>query len=454
MRATDGHVLDPFGQATYAKVRRRLLPFLFLLYVVAYLDRVNISYAHLQMSGDLKFSEAIYGFGAGLFFIGYFLFEVPSNLLLERVGARLWIARILLVWGVVASAFALVRTPTQFYALRFLLGVSEAGFFPGIILYLTYWFPSAMRARTVSGFMTAIAASGVIGGPLSGWIMRNLAGVGRLAGWQWVFLIEGLPAVLLGAITLLYLENGPPQASWLSEEERRFIVRELDDDRRLRIDAGGHRDLFRAFKDANLWALAIFAFCINFGNYGLGFFLPRLLQGAGVADPVWNGLLAAVPFAVGAIAMVVNGWHSDRTSERRWHVSVPAIVAAIGLIITGAAGTDRLVMTMVGLTLATAGTLAALSVFWSIPASFFAASSAAAGIAVLNSLGSIGGFVGPSLVGIAIALTHSSTRALYVLAASLGACAFLIFAVPRHLAAVAKPQLARDDHPSLTPSSA
>ena len=454
MSTAHDRVLDSLGHATYAQARRRLLPFLFVLYVVAFLDRVNISFAQLQMSAELNFSEAIYGFGAGLFFIGYFLFEVPSNLLLERVGARLWIARILVVWGATASAFAFVHTPTQFYTLRFLLGVSEAGFFPGVILYLTYWFPSTMRARTVSVFMTAIAASGIIGGPLSGWIMRDLAGVARLAGWQWVFVIEGLPAILLGAITLVYLPNGPEQAIWLSEQERRFIIRELDDDRRIRIEAGGHRDPLQAFKDANLWALATIAFCINFGMYGLNFFLPRVLHNSGVADPMRIGLLAAVPSAVGAMAMTVNGRHSDRTSERRWHLSGPAIVGAIGLIITGAAGTGQVVTTMIGLILATAGTLAAVSLFWSIPASFFAASSAAAGFGVLNSLGSLGGFVGPSLVGLATEHMHSSARALYVLAGALCACAFLTFAIPRHEAPASRPQSPADDRPSLTPSSA
>lgn len=440
MNAPAARARDAFERETFAKVSRRLIPFLFILYVVAFLDRVNISYAQLQMSSDLRFSEGTYGLGAGLFFIGYFLFEVPSNVLLERVGARLWIARILIGWGVIASAFVLVRTPTQFYILRFLLGAGEAGFFPGVILFLTYWFPAAFRARTISMFMTGIAVAGVIGGPLSGWIMRDLAGAAGLAGWQWVFLLEGLPAIFCGFLTLAILQNGPQHARWLSEDERRLIVRHLDADRKLRAESGGHQSLRRSLQDVRLWALAAIAFCINLGMYGLNFFLPRLLQEMGATDPLWNGVLSALPFAVGAVAMVLNGRHSDRTLERRWHTAVPAIVAGIGLVIVAAAGTDRAAVAMLGLVLATAGTTSTVSAFWSIPPAFFAAPAAAAGIALLNSLGNLGGFVGPSAVGLAREFLQTNTGALYGLAAAFFVCAALTLAILEPL---------RRDRPSL-----
>jgi MFS family permease len=408
-------VPDSFERATYAKVVRRLIPFLFVLYVVAYLDRANLSFAHLQMSVDLRFDDAIYGWGAGVFFIGYFLFEVPSNLLLERVGARLWIARILVVWGAVATGFLFVRTPAQFYVMRFLLGASEAGFFPGVILFLTYWFPSAFRARTVSTFMTGVPVAVVFGAPMSGWIMKNLAGVSGLAGWQWVFLVEGVPAIVLGVMTLVWLQDGPQDARWLSDDERRLIMWRLDEDRRQRARAGGHQQLLGSLGDVTLWVLATIAFCINVGLYGLIFFLPRLLQEKGVTDPLWNGVLVAVPYAVGAIAMVINARHSDATMERAWHTAVPATAAAIGLIIAAGTSDSRLVVALTGFTIAAAGGLASCSAFWSYPPTFFAAPTAAAGIALLNSLGSLGGAVGPPIVGLLRTHLHSGA-ALYVLA--------------------------------------
>jgi MFS family permease len=360
-----------------------------------------------------------------VFFIGYFLFEVLSNLLLERVGARLWIARILVVWGAVATAFVLVRTPMQFYFLRFVLGVSEAGFFPGVILFLTYWFPTAYRARTVSTFMTGIAVAGVLGAPLSGWIMRNMAGVSRLAGWQWVFLIEGVPAITLGVVTLVWLQDGPQNARWLTDEERRLVVRRLDEDRRHRAQTGGHQHLLSSIGDVTLWALATIAFSINVGMYGLTFFLPRLLQERGVTDPLWNGVAVAVPFAVGAVAMMINGRHSDAKMERAWHTAVPAIAAGVGLAISAGPGAGGLVVAMIGLTLAVAGTLACVSTFWSYPPTFFAAQTAAAGIALLNSIGNLGGFVGPSLIGLSSTYLHSNAPSLYMLAGSFFVCAAL-----------------------------
>ena len=440
MSAAVGHVSDSFERLTYAKIGRRLIPFLFVLYVVAFLDRVNISYAQLQMSADLNFSDAIYGFGAGVFFIGYFLFEVPSNLVLERVGARLWIARILVVWGAVATAFLFVRTPWQFYILRFLLGASEAGFFPGVILFLTYWFPTAIRARTVSTFMSGIAVASVLGPPLSGWIMRNMAGVSMLAGWQWVFLVEGLPAIVLGVITLVRLQDGPQDAYWLSDEERRLVVCRLEEDRCYRVQVGGHQHLLCSVQDVRLWGLATIAFCINVGMYGLNFFLPRLLQERGITDPLWNGVLVAIPFAFGAVAMVINGRHSDANMERAWHTAVPALAAGVGLALSAGAGSGGIVIAMIGLTLAAAGTLACLVTFWSYPPTFFAAPTAAAGIAFLNSIGNLGGFVGPSLVGLVRTYLHSNATSLCVLAVAFFACAAVALMV-------LKPRRSLSPHP-------
>ena len=429
MSPTSKAFSQEFEKATYRKVTWRLIPFLFLLYIVAFLDRVNVGYAKLQMSSDLQLSEATYGLGAGLFFIGYFLFEVPSNLILERVGARIWIARILIVWGVISTAFMFVHTPTHFYVLRFLLGVGEAGFFPGVILFLTYWFPVAFRARMVAMFMTAIAVAGVIGGPLSGWVMRDMAGLWGLAGWQWVFLLEGVPAIILGFVTLGYLQDGPHKAKWLSQDQRQLVLIRLDEDRLRALETSGHRHLLKSLQDYNLWVLVLIVFCINLGLYGVNFFLPQLLKDMGVKDLLWNGIVSAIPFGIAAIAMVLNGRHSDKTMERRWHTALPAVVAGIGLVIAATAGTGHTALAIFGLTLATTGMLCSVSAFWTIPPTFFAASAAAGGIALINSLANLGGFFGPYLMGLVREYLHSNTVGLYFLASALFLCAALTLMV-------------------------
>ncbi len=420
---------DALETGAYKKIAWRLVPFLFLLYVIAFLDRVNVSYAKLQMSADLGFSETVYGFGAGLFFIGYFTLEIPSNLILDRVGAKLWIARILIVWGLISSAFMFVNTPMQFYVMRFLLGVGEAGFFPGIILYLTYWFPGHRRARMVATFMTAIAISGVIGGPLSGLIMKSLAGVHGLAGWQWLFLLEGLPAVVMGVVTIFYLDNGPRSAKWLTEEQKELVVRQIAEDRESKRVPGSHDRFIDSAKDYKIWVLALIYFCNVIAFYGVSFFLPQLIKEMGVTDVLTNGLISAIPWAVAAVAMVLNGRHSDRMLERRWHVAIPAICAGIGLAVAAYVGASPAIVAMIALTVTTAGSLCISPVFWSLPTAFLSGSAAAGSIALINSFGALGGFFGPYLVGFVKDLTGSPANALYILSGFFFLCAALVLGV-------------------------
>ena len=321
------HMLaDVDVQPVIAKARRRLIPFLFLLYIVAYLDRINVGFASLQMNEALGFSATVYGFGAGIFFIGYTLFEVPSNVLLARVGARRWVARIMISWGLVSCAMMFVASAGMFYTLRFLLGVAEAGFFPGIIFYLTRWFPSRERARTVAAFMTATLAAGIIGGPISGALL-TLNGFGGLAGWQWVFLLEGLPAVVLGFVVLRTLTERPHDATWLTTAERAALIRRLEEDGATTIES----DTSKALRARRTWLLAVVYFTIPVSSYGIGFWLPQMLKSASGASTLTIGLLSAIPYVVGATAMIVVGRHSDRTGERRWHVLIAALVSAAGL---------------------------------------------------------------------------------------------------------------------------
>lgn len=413
-------------QATYRKVTWRLLPLLFLCYVLAYLDRVNVGFAKLQMQKDLGFSDTVYGIGAGVFFIGYFLFEVPSNLILERVGARIWIARIMILWGMLSSATMFVTGERTFYALRFALGVAEAGFFPGIILYLTYWYTRKHRARMVAGFMTAITLSGVIGGPLSGWILSRLSGVSGLAGWQWLYLLEGLPSIAVGLLVLWLLDDGPTNAKWLTEGERELLSRRVREEEKLKIeeDAGHHR-LADAFRSPRLWILALIYFCVVMGLYGISFWLPQILSDTITTDPWRIGLLTTIPWGASAVAMLIVGRHSDRTGERRWHTALPALVAGAAFA-TSAASASSPLQSFVALTVATCGVMAAVSCFWSLPTAFLSGTAAAGGIAAINSIGNLAGYVSPFVVGHVRDATGSMSAALIVLAGSLLAASLLI----------------------------
>jgi len=404
-----------------ARARRRQIPFLFLLYIVAYLDRINVGFASLQMNRALGFSATTYGLGAGIFFVSYVLFEVPSNIILARVGARRWIARIMISWGLVSSATMFVRSAEGFYALRFLLGLAEAGFFPGIIFYLTKWFPPAERARTVAAFMTATLIAGVIGGPVSG-ILLALDGRAGLAGWQWLFLVEGIPAIVLGFVVLRVLTERPADATWLTDDERAALIASLDED----VDgADGGSSAVAALRDGRTWLMAAVYFTIPVTLYGIGFWLPQMLKTAsGGASDVAIGLLSAIPYACGAIAMVVVGRHSDRTGERRWHVFLPALVCAAGLVLTPLG--SGVAWSVAALSLAMAGLASMFGPFWALATATMSGTSAAAAIALVNSVGNTGGFVGPYLLGAISDATQSFAIGFVAIAVMLAAGGALV----------------------------
>src|SRR3954468_6396278 len=404
------------------RVRRRLIPFLFLLYIVAYLDRINVGFAALQMNASLGFSSTTYGLGAGIFFLSYTLLEIPSNVMLARIGARLWIARIMISWGVVSASMMFVRSAPAFYTLRFLLGAAEAGFFPGIIFYLTLWFPRRERARTVAAFMTAVFFAGVVGGPLSGALL-SMHGAGGLAGWQWLFLLEGLPSIILGFVVLRVLAERPEDAAWLTDAERAALVACLREDAaRLQHETTGS-----ALRNARTWLLAIVYFTIPVTLYGIGFFLPQMLKRASGASDFVVGLLSAVPYAAGAIAMVIAGRHSDRTGERRWHVLVPALISASGLVL--ASMSTGILWWVVTLSIAMLGLASMFGPFWALTTSTMAGVGAAASIALVNSVGNTGGFVGPDPLGAINDATHSFALGLLAIAAMLAAGATLVLFV-------------------------
>ncbi|GAB7548200.1 MFS transporter [Cupriavidus sp. 8B] len=405
----------------YRKIAVRLIPFLVFLFVLAWIDRVNVGFAKLQMLQDLQFSEAVYGFGAGIFFIGYFLFEVPSNLLLERIGARRTLARITILWGFASMAMIFVKTPMQFYALRFLLGVFEAGFFPGVVLYLTYWFPAQRRARINGLFMTSFAIAGVIGGPLAGFIMSSMEGVDGLANWQWLFVIEGIPSVLAGIAVLMFLPEKPISAKWLTASERDLVTREIEAENR---DPAKHSSLRAAFTNSRVWICAAIYFCVVSGNATIAFWSPSIIKELGVKGNLQIGLVSAIPFIAGTLAMVWNGIHSDRTGERRLHCALATLMAATGLVLTGM-WLHSAVLAMVALTIASIGILAAFPVFWSLPSAFLAGTAAAGGIALINSIGNLAGFVAPYMIGWFKTSTGQLSSGLYFVAA-LEACATVL----------------------------
>ncbi len=409
----------------YAKVTWRLIPFLFACYVAAYLDRVNVGFAKLQMLKDLGFSETVYGLGAGIFFIGYFVFEVPSNIILHRVGARVWIARIMLTWAVLSAAMAFVTTPAVFYALRFLLGLAEAGLFPGVILYLTYWYPAERRGKMIALFMTGIPIAGVVGGPLSGWILQAMAGVNGYAGWQWLFLIEALPSVAMGVAVLFYLDDRIEGARWLSAAEKSLLARNVAADGRL-VPSHNLRD---GFTNPRVWQLCLTYFLFVMGLYGVSFWLPTLIKGTGVASPLAIGLLTALPYGCGAATMVLVSRSSDARRERRWHAAVPGLIGCAGWLFAVQFKGD-VALAMIGLTVATMGVCATLSQFWCLPTALLAGSAAAAGIAVINSVGNLAGFVSPYLIGWIIDRTHSIDLGVYVLAASIALGGLVALAMP------------------------
>jgi MFS transporter, ACS family, tartrate transporter len=411
--------MEDVEKRVIGKVMRRLVPFLILCYFVAYLDRVNVSFAKLHMNQALGFSEAAFGLGAGLFFIAYFLFEVPSNIFLERVGARIWIARIMISWGIVSAAFAFIPQISRatgishesvFYALRLLLGACEAGFFPGIIFYLTLWFPAVYRARVISFFMLAIPISSIIGAPISGMLL-NLSGWG-LDGWQWLFILEALPSVLVGLGVLFYLTDFPREARWLQADEIAWLenVQATEKQNKEKVE---HLSLLQSLTDIRILLCALVYFCLNAASYGVAFFLPTIIKNFGVSD-TQTGLLAALPFVFGGIGMVLLGQHSDRTMERRGHVAAALLMAAVGIGLAGLISSPVIIMAL--LCFAQIGVSSVPPMFWPLPASFLTGASAAAGIAAINSLGNLSGFAGPFAMGYLKDLTGNFTAGLLLLA--------------------------------------
>jgi D-galactonate transporter len=416
------------ADAVYRKVSLRLIPLLFVCYIAAYLDRVNVGFAKLQMQDALKLSDSVYGLGAGIFFIGYFLFEVPSNIILHKVGAARWIARIMITWGILSAATMFVTSATGFYLVRFFLGVAEAGFFPGIILYLTYWFPASRRARATSLFMTAVAFAGIIGGPLSGWILHSLDGANGWQGWQWLFLIEAIPSLALGIVAWFFLDDRVKDAAWLTTAEWALITREVQAEDSVKADA----PLARVLADPKVWLLSLVYFTIVAGLYGVSFWLPTIIKAAGVTEPLRIGLVSAIPWACGVVAMYVVARSADRRMERRWHTSLSCLVAAIGLEISVAFHAD-VVLSMTGLALCTMGIMSSLPVFWGNPTAFLGGVAAAAGIAMINSIGNLAGFAAPYAIGWIKESTHSTDAGLHMLAILLvvGAAAVLVLRKPR-----------------------
>ena len=383
-----------FETRTYTKVARRLIPFLMLCYLGAYLDRVNVGFAKLQMLNDLRWSDTVYGLGAGIFFLGYFLFEVPSNLILHKYGARRWLARIMLTWALISACFAFVSTPTTFYFMRFLLGAAEAGFAPGVILYITYWFPSKRRAKMLSLFFMAIPLANIVGGPLSGWILQSFADFHGLRGWQWLFMLEAIPSLLLGVAILCYLDDSIAAAKWLSPEEKKLLQDNIAEDDNGKVS---HPSVASFLSDRRVWLLAAIYFCVVMGQYGITFWLPTIVRNSGVSNVVFVGLLSAIPYLCALIALPFIGMSSDRTKARRLHCALPMVVAAIALFAlpqTSGVGTALALLSF-----AAVGSIASSSQFWSLPTAFLGGMTAAAGIATINCIANLAGFVSPSVVG-------------------------------------------------------
>src|SRR5688572_17305455 len=410
---------DVDESAVLRKVARRLIPFMALLYLVAFLDRVNVGFAALTMNEDVGLSATAYGLGAGIFFLGYFIFEVPSNLILERVGARRWIARIMISWGIISASTAFITGPTSFYIVRFLLGVAEAGFFPGMILYLTYWFPSAVRARVMSMFLVAVPFSNVIGGPLSTALLGT--SIFGLKGWQTMFIVEALPAIVLGVVTALWLTDRPAKAAWLTDAERTTLEGLLAAERDATRPA--HR-LREGLVNPRVWLLAVIYFGLIMGFYGLPFWAPQIVRSFGGLTNLEVGLLTAVPYAVASMTMIAWGHHSDRRDERAWHISLSLLFGAAGFLACGMTGDAR--VSLAALTAAAVGVYGAFGVFWTLPSAALAGTAAAGGIALINSVGNLGGYVGPVVVGRLRDATGTYAAGLYVIAAAVGMGGLLV----------------------------
>ena len=413
----------------YSKVDWRLIPFLFLCYILAYLDRVNVGFAKLQMVKDLSLSDAAFAFGAGIFFIGYFFFEVPSNILLKKFGARVWIARIMISWGVISSAMMFVHSERMFYVMRFLLGIAEAGFFPGIIFYLTLWYPSRLRSTRTALFVSAIAVSGVLGNPISGAIMDSLSGTAGLAGWQWLFLFEGIPSILVGFWVFFYLDSSILDSKWLTAEEKDVLEKNLESEEKHKSEV----HLSDAFKSGKVWALCAIYFTLMIGLYGISFWLPTIVKAFGVKGYLRIGLITAIPYFVAVVGMLLISRSSDRTGERRLHYVFNVTAGAIGLILSGIFASNPY-LSIAFLSIGTLGVIGSMPVFWPIPSAFLAGTASAAGIGLVNSIGNLGGYFGPQVPIWAKNFSTDPSAALYVIAAVLVVGAVLtFFLIPKNL---------------------
>jgi ACS family tartrate transporter-like MFS transporter len=410
-------------RAVVRKAMWRLLPFLCFVYFIAYLDRVNVSFAALTMNADLGISDSAYGLGAGIFFVAYFLFEVPSNFALKRFGARVWIARIMVTWGLISMSMAFITGPKSFYVMRFLLGVAEAGFFPGMVFYLTYWFPNRVRAGILGLFIIANPASTVIGAPLSTTLLGT--SVFGMKGWQTMFLIEGIPAVLLGFVVLMVLCDSPAKAKWLTERERDVLQTAVKRDERLSSFTSARDGLLHPL----VWLFSGLYAALMLGVYGFGLWAPQIVKSLGNLTNQQVGLVLVIPYACATLAMVLWGRHSDRTGERKWHLALPGVVGMIGFLLGGFTG--NFYMAVVGFTLGAIGIYASLPLFWSLPTAILGGSAAAGGIALINSIGNLSGYLGPFLIGKLKDLTQNFLAGLVLIAASLGLAAILGYVVGR-----------------------
>jgi ACS family tartrate transporter-like MFS transporter len=386
-------VPDRMESAVVSRLMWRLMPFLFLLYIVAYLDRINVSFAVLQMRGALGISDRVYGRAAGMFFAGYFFFQLPSNLVLEKFGVRRWISGLMITWGVISCLMIFIRGPISFYGMRFLLGAAEAGFFPGMILYMKRWFPANARARAVAWFMMANPIAGIVGSPVSGALL-GLSGKG-LSGWQWMFLMEGLPAILLGVIVYWALSDSPRDATWLKGDERAWLLERLAREQsESAIEKG---NFWEVLISPRIWMLSLVYFGVSTTMYGVTLWLPSVIRSLSGLSYVWTGVVSALPFLVTAIVMVLVGMRSDRTGERRWHTAIPAFMGAAALVAAGYGHSTVVVVTCIGVGLVCAESM--VGPFWAMATSRMAGLSAAAGIAVINSLANLGGYYGPDIIG-------------------------------------------------------
>ncbi len=426
MNATDSAVPSSSDQIT-KKVFARLIPLLLLCYFIAYLDRINVGFAKLQMLADLQFSETVYGLGAGIFFIGYVIFEVPANLILMRIGARVWITMILVAFGVISSMTIFVQSATSFYILRLLLGITEAGFIPAVLYYLTLWFPSAQRGKASALFLAGIPLSGAIGAPLSGWIMNQFAGVMGMSGWKWVFLLEGSPAIILGLICYYYLDNDIDSAKWLNSQEKAQLKKTLDFE-----TTGKSHSIRDGLTNPRVWLLSGTYFFLTMGLYGISFWLPSIIRETGVADPLNVGLLTSIPYIFALGAMYLVGLSSDKRKERRWHLAGCALMGAIGLTVS-VFFAHNTVIALAALTVAAMGIIPCVPQFYTLVPAIASGAAAAMAIAVANSVGSISGFIAPYLIGFVKDTTGNTTYGVMTLAVALVIGAALVFANPAKL---------------------